>query len=87
MLVGGNVKLLSGLQQHSSENKIELITKQPARGRKMIHIGSDVWIGSNSVIGSDIGNRCVIATGSVVVKKVEDHSLVGGNPAKFIKAI
>lgn len=87
VLVGGNVNFLSGLQQHSFEDKNELITKQPARGRKMIHIGSDVWIGSDSVIGSDIGNRCVIATGSVVVKKVEDHSLVGGNPAKLIKTI
>ena len=87
VVVGGNVNFLSGLQQHSFEDKSKLITKQPAQGRKMIHIGSDVWIGSDSVIGNDIGNRCVIATVSVVVKKVEDHSLVGGNPAKFIKSI
>ena len=56
-------------------------------GRRMITIGSDVWIGSNSVIGCDIGDRCAIAAGSVVVKEIEAHSLAGGNPAKLIKKI
>jgi maltose O-acetyltransferase len=53
----------------------------------MVNVGSDVWIGSNSVIGNDVGDRCVVAAGSVVVKPVTDHSLVGGNPAKLIKKI
>jgi len=53
----------------------------------MIKIGSDVWIGSNAVICNDIGNRCIIGAGSVVVKNVEDHSLVAGNPARLIKKI
>lgn len=43
--------------------------------------------GSDSAIGSDIGIPCVLAASSIVVKKVKDHSPVGGNPAKFIRAI
>jgi chloramphenicol O-acetyltransferase type B len=50
-------------------------------------IEDDVWIGFGSIImsGVHIGKGSVIASGSVVVKNVEAYSIVGGNPAKFIK--
>ena len=50
-------------------------------------IGNDVWIGDNVTImsGITIGDGVVIANNSHVVKNVEPYSLVGGNPAKFIK--
>lgn len=32
-----------------------------------------------------MGNGSVIAAGSVVTKDVEPYTIVGGNPAKFIK--
>ena len=50
-------------------------------------IGNDVWIGANVTImsGVTIGDGVVIANNSHVVKNVEPYSLVGGNPAKFIK--
>jgi virginiamycin A acetyltransferase len=50
-------------------------------------IGNDVWIGRNTTImsGVTIGDGAVIANNSHVIKNVEPYSLVGGNPAKFIK--
>ena len=47
----------------------------------------DNWIGCNAVIlkGVTVGYGAVIAAGAVVVKDVEDYSVVGGNPAKMIK--
>jgi acetyltransferase-like isoleucine patch superfamily enzyme len=50
-------------------------------------IGNDVWIGANVTImsGVNIGDGAVIANNSHVVKDVEPYSMVGGNPAKFIK--
>ena len=50
-------------------------------------IGNDVWIGGNVTImsGVTIGDGAVIANNSHVVKDVEPYTLVGGNPAKFIK--
>jgi len=50
-------------------------------------IGNDVWIGSNVTImsGVTIGDGVVIANNSHVVKNAEPYSLIGGNPAKFIK--
>lgn len=52
-----------------------------------IIIGNDVWICSNVTImsGIKIGDGSVIAMNSHVVKDVEPYTLVGGNPAKFIK--
>ena len=50
-------------------------------------IGNDVWIGGNVTImsGVTIGDGAVIANNSHVVKNIEPYSLIGGNPAKFIK--
>jgi acetyltransferase-like isoleucine patch superfamily enzyme len=50
-------------------------------------IGNDVWIASHVTImsGVKIGDGSVIASYSHVVKDVEPYSIVGGNPAKFIK--
>lgn len=56
---------------------------------KAIHIGNDVWIGSNSTIlpGVTVGEGAIVAAGSVVTKNVEPNTVVGGVPAKFIKKI
>ncbi len=52
-----------------------------------VEIGSDVWIGSHTLImeGVRIGNGAIIAAGAVVVKDVPDYAIVGGNPAKLIR--
>jgi len=34
---------------------------------------------------ANIGRKCVVAAGSVVVSDVDDYQIVGGNPAKVIK--
>jgi acetyltransferase-like isoleucine patch superfamily enzyme len=87
VLVGGNVNFLSGMAQHGFDDPDRLIWDTPGKGRVMINVGSDVWIGSDCVIGSDVGDRCVIAAGSVVVKPVASHSLAGGNPARLLRNI
>jgi acetyltransferase-like isoleucine patch superfamily enzyme len=49
-------------------------------------IGSNVMIGANSTIlpGLIIGDRAVVAAGSVVTKDVPEGAFVGGNPAQLI---
>jgi acetyltransferase-like isoleucine patch superfamily enzyme len=52
-----------------------------------IHIGDDVFIGTNTIIlkGVSIGDRTIIAAGSVVtLKYIPEDSFVGGNPAVLI---
>jgi acetyltransferase-like isoleucine patch superfamily enzyme len=52
-----------------------------------IVIGNKAWIGFNSIImkGVNVGEGAVVAAGSVVVKDVAPFTVVGGNPAQFIK--
>ena len=53
---------------------------------RRVTIGDDVFIGVNSIIlpGVEIGNKVVIAAGSVVAKSVPSGVIVGGNPARII---
>ena len=52
-----------------------------------IVIGNGVWIGAEAYVGPGvtIGDGAVIAARAVVVKDVPAWTVVGGNPAKFIK--
>lgn len=52
-----------------------------------VTIGNDVWICGNVTIlsGVTIGDGAIIARNSHVIKNVEPYTLVGGNPAKYIK--
>lgn len=65
----------------------------PAKKRRNhyapLKIGDNVWVGSNVTIlaGVTIGEWSVVAAGAVVTKDVAPYSIVGGIPAKFIKAV
>lgn len=65
----------------------ELSPDMDATSKGYIKIEDDVWIGFNSIIlsGVTIGRGSIIAAGSVVTKSFPPYSIIGGNPAKFIK--
>lgn len=52
-----------------------------------VTIGSDVWIGANSIIlkGVSIGDMAIIGAASVVTTDVPPLTVFAGNPAKKIK--
>ena len=52
-------------------------------------IGRNVWIGSHATIlpGVTIGDGAIIAAGAVVNEDVEERTMVGGVPARFIKRV
>jgi maltose O-acetyltransferase len=54
-----------------------------------IRIGNNVWLGNGCRIlrGSNIGNNCIVAAGSIVKGKFEDNYLIGGIPAKVLRKI
>ena len=49
-------------------------------------IGNNVFIGMNSIIlmGTHIGNNCIVGAGSVVKGTFPDNSVIAGNPAKVV---
>ena len=51
-----------------------------------IHVGNNVFIGSNTTIlgGANIGSNVIIGAGSLVNKDIPSNSVVGGVPARVI---
>lgn len=74
--LGKNVNITTGV-----------VIGQTNRGKKqgVPTIGSEVWIGANSVIVGNIkiGNNVLIAPNSYINFDVPDNSIVIGNPAKI----
>ncbi len=54
-----------------------------------VKIGSNVWIGGNSVVvpGVTIGDNTVIGAGSVVTKDIPANVIAAGNPCRVIREI
>lgn len=54
-----------------------------------VSIGQDCWIGGNVTIcpGVTIGDRCIIAAGSVVVHDIPSDCMAAGNPAVIKKRL
>lgn len=77
--------------------KVNLITENhpvdPSKRKyldlKSILIKRNAWIGAGATIlpGVTVGENSIVAAGAVVSKDVPANSIVGGVPAKFIKAI
>lgn len=83
-LMAANCNLLSGSRMHGIERTDIPIRQQPGRLQR-ITIGRDCWIGANVVVMANIGNGCVVGSGSVVTKPIPPYSIVVGNPAKVIR--
>jgi putative colanic acid biosynthesis acetyltransferase WcaF len=77
--IGEQVKLLTGYH--------DITTRNFAFKTKPIRIGSACWVATAATIlpGVTIGDGAIVAAGAVVTKDVEPWTVVGGNPAKFIK--
>lgn len=84
--IGNNVAIAPRVIIRDSDNK----SRDPRK--EVLHcpisIGSNVWIGMNSIIlkGVTIGDGAIVAAGSVVNRDVPAGAMVAGVPAKVIQA-
>lgn len=83
-LIASGVHILSGKNQHNFSDLDTPIQQQGGHFQK-IEIGEDCWIGNTAVVMANIGDKAIVAAGSVVVNDVPDYAIVAGNPAKVIK--
>lgn len=72
-----------------TENHPIDLAKRKHLDLRSILIKRNAWIGAGATIlpGVTVGENSIVAAGAVVNKDVPDNSIVGGIPARFIKAI
>jgi acetyltransferase-like isoleucine patch superfamily enzyme len=82
VLIGPKVNLITENHPIDPANRRALISKP-------IIIKRNAWIGAAATIlpGVTIGENAVVAAGAVVSKDVPANTIVGGVPARIIKAI
>ena len=63
--------------------------REPKETALPISIGEDCWLGGGVVVcpGVSIGDRCIIAAGSVVTRDIPSDSLAAGVPAVVKKSL
>jgi acetyltransferase-like isoleucine patch superfamily enzyme len=70
-------------------HRVEPERRQERPESAAIVLGTNVWLGARVIVlpGVTIGADSVVAAGSVVSKDVPPRTLVGGMPAKVIRAL
>lgn len=85
IIIGANTTISQGAflctASHDIENLLHPLITAP------IHIEDQVWIGSRAYIGMGVTVKqgAVVGATASVYKDVEPWTVVGGNPAKFLK--
>ncbi len=82
-MIGSRVSVPSGKRQHldsagrlsSDEGRFDTVT-----------IGPGCWIGEGAIVMADVGEGCIVAAGAVVSSPMPARSVVGGNPARVLRA-
>lgn len=92
LVIGNNCKITQGVTILSHDYSMSVAKKRYAEHvgtAEITSIGDNVFIGINSIIlmGSKIGNNCIIGAGSVVCGSFPDDSVIAGNPARVVSTL
>jgi acetyltransferase-like isoleucine patch superfamily enzyme len=87
--IGDRVTVTAGVNFVTHDGSSWLLRDEKGRRYRCarIFVGNDVFIGANAIIlpGVRIGNRVIVAAGSVVNRSIPDNCVVGGVPARFLR--
>lgn len=85
VIIGDNVTVSQGTKLCTASHDIASLNMELTTNK--IVLGNNVWIAGWAIVlpGITIGDWSIVAAGSVVIDDVEPWTVVGGNPAKFIK--
>ena len=82
--IGARTLIGPGCHLYTANHPVAALERRkPIDRYSPVIIGEDCWLGGNCPVipGVTIGNRVVVAAGSVVTDDVPDDVLVAGNPA------
>ena len=85
VVVGGNSVISQDSYLCTASH--DIASRQMRLSISPIFVGDNVWLAAKSVVlsGVTIGEGAVVGCAAVVTKDVEPWTVVGGNPATFIK--
>ncbi len=85
--IGNNVAITPGVSIHTHGGGRTVRFKHPdfdVFGKVVIEDWAYIGYGAQIMPGVTIGEGALVAAGSVVTKSVAPHTVVGGNPARYI---
>ena len=88
--IGKNTLIGPNCSLYTPEHPLDFrLRRQPIESARTISIGEDTWLGGNVTVcpGVRIGNRCIIAAGSVVTQNIPDDTMTAGVPAVIKKSL
>lgn len=83
VMMGSRVSVPSGKRQHLGDGGGP---SSDVRRFDRVSIGEGSWIGEGAIVLADVGRRCIVSAGAVVTDPAPDDSVVGGNPARVLRA-
>jgi acetyltransferase-like isoleucine patch superfamily enzyme len=81
--MASRVSVPSGKRQHLDDGG----RLSSGTNYEVVRIGANAWIGESAVLLASVGANVIVSAGAVVIKDMPDDCLVGGNPAKVLKAV
>ena len=84
-MCSNNVSIMSGRRQHDFKRRDIPMRAQPSAFERVV-IGEDVWIGTSATVAADVAAHSVVAAGAVVTDTFEPWSILGGVPARVLRA-
>ena len=88
--IGAHTLIGPKCQLYTPEHPFDPIERrEPKETARPITIGEDCWLGGGVIVcpGVTIGDRCIIAAGSVVTHDIPADSMAAGVPAKVKKKL
>lgn len=87
--IGGHSLFGPAVQIYTAVHSLDAAERRRTESGKPIDIGEDVWVGGGAIIlpGVRIGDRSVIAAGSVVTKDIPADVVAAGNPCRVLRPI
>lgn len=86
--LGGNVRIFDhNYHSLNPDNRRDSHLDNRDVKTEPVVIGEDVFVGTNAIIlkGVTIGDRAIVAAGSVVIRSIPSDEVWGGNPASCIR--